>query len=152
MAAKKQAAIEPLVLTYTIQGKLSEVYRAWTVPKLIQRWGPEKAEADVRLGGRFRFETDADAKGSLKHVVSGEYKIVEPLQKLQQTWTYEGPDAPHGPVTTLLTVHFKSLGPEEVEITICEEGPSLADPEARETTTVSWLEALKMLEIICAAS
>jgi len=36
-----------------------------------------------------------------------------------------------------------------VELTIIEEGPSLHDAEAQEAGQEAWVEALKILEILC---
>jgi uncharacterized protein YndB with AHSA1/START domain len=142
---------QPITLNYTIHAPAKEVFLAWVTPRLLQRWGPERAVVDPRLGGQFRFETSAGDETNAKHIVTGEYREFEPAQKLVTTWVYEGPMHPGERVETLLTVEFKEIAPKAVELTLTEEGPSLGDEEDRASALESWREALKMLEIICSA-
>ena len=53
-----------LVITRTFNGPARIVFEAWTRPELLKRWWAPKStgmtllscEADVRVGGRYRFE------------------------------------------------------------------------------------------------
>ena len=53
-----------LVVTRTFNGPARIVFEAWTKPELLKRWWVPKSigvsllscEADVRVGGRYRFE------------------------------------------------------------------------------------------------
>ena len=53
-----------LVVTRTFNGPARIVFEAWTTPELLKRWWAPKSsgvsllscEADVRVGGRYRFE------------------------------------------------------------------------------------------------
>jgi uncharacterized protein YndB with AHSA1/START domain len=53
-----------LVVTRTFNGPARIVFEAWTKPELLKRWWAPKStgmsllscEADVRVGGRYRFE------------------------------------------------------------------------------------------------
>ena len=53
-----------LVVTRTFNGPARIVFDAWTKPELLKRWWAPKStgvsllscEADVRVGGRYRFE------------------------------------------------------------------------------------------------
>lgn len=140
-----------LTVTYTIHASAQEVFRAFITPQLLQRWGPERAKVDAKVGGQFRFETSADESSKAMHVVTGEFKQMVPAHLLVQSWIYEGPMAPGEKVETLVTVNFNEIESKVVELIITEEGPSLSDDEARETGVEAWLEALKMLEIVCSA-
>jgi len=106
---------------------------------------------DARVGGQFRFETQAGDDPAVKHVVTGEYRELEPGHRLVTSWVYEGPMHPGERVETLLTVEFKAIEANAVELTLTEEGPSLEDQEARLAGQDAWMDALKMLEIICSA-
>src|ERR1700685_4137605 len=58
-----------LVVTRTFNGPARIVFEAWTKPELLQRWWAPKStgvsllscEADVRVGGRYRFEFGHEA-------------------------------------------------------------------------------------------
>lgn len=81
-----------LTIKRRIKASPERVYRAWTDPAQITRWfGPEgaemlSAEADVRVGGRYRmvFRTPDGEE----HDVSGSYREVTPNQKLVFTWMW----------------------------------------------------------------
>jgi uncharacterized protein YndB with AHSA1/START domain len=77
------------------------VYAVWTDPTLIPEWwgdGTVVEEMDVRPGGSWRFRT---AYG----VVEGEYREVEPPQRLVQTFQNH-----------LQTLEFEDLG-EQTKLT-----------------------------------
>jgi uncharacterized protein YndB with AHSA1/START domain len=140
-----------LTVTYTIHAPVQEVFKAWITPQLLQRWGPERAVVDAKVGGKFRFETRAEGNSKELHVVTGEYRQLVSGHLLVKTWVYEGPMEPHKKVETLVSVNFTELEPMIVELVLTEEGASLADEEAREAAEEAWMEALKMLEILCSA-
>ncbi len=79
-----------LTLVRRLAASPAKVYAAWTQPAQITQWmHPGQtvcvhAEADVRVGGRFRVimrEPDGE-----EHDVSGEYREVVPDAKLVFTW------------------------------------------------------------------
>jgi uncharacterized protein YndB with AHSA1/START domain len=77
------------------------VYSVWTDPTLIPEWwgdGTVVEEMDVRPGGSWRFRT---AYG----VVEGEYREIEPPQRLVQTFQNH-----------LQTLEFEDLG-EQTKLT-----------------------------------
>lgn len=72
-----------------IGAPVARVWQAWTDPADLKQWfGREagsvtKADADVRVGGRWCFHfSDSDEGGRLE----GEYLTVEPEQCLAFTW------------------------------------------------------------------
>ena len=144
-------AANTLTVTCIIHASAEEVFKAWITPKLLQRWGPERATVDAKVGGHYRFETSAEENSKLLHVVTGEYKQLVPAHLLVKSWVYEGPMEPGKKVETLVTVNFNELEPKVVELIVTEEGPSLADEETREAGEQAWKDALKMLEILCSA-
>jgi uncharacterized protein YndB with AHSA1/START domain len=92
-----------LVLTRTFNGPARIVFEAWTKPELLKRWWAPKStgvsllscEADVRVGGRYRFEFGHEASKSM--VFFGRYIEVIPHSRL--VWTNEESD--EGAVTTV---------------------------------------------------
>jgi uncharacterized protein YndB with AHSA1/START domain len=92
-----------LVVTRTFNGPARIVFEAWTKPELLKRWWAPKSagvsllscEADVRIGGRYRFEFGRDASKSMAFF--GRYIEVTPHSRL--VWTNEESD--DGAVTTV---------------------------------------------------
>ena len=94
-----------LVITRTINGPARIVFEAWTKPELLKRWWAPKSfgvsllscEADVRVGGRYRFVFGHDASPKPMEFF-GRYIEVTPHSRL--VWTNEeGDDG--GAVTTV---------------------------------------------------
>jgi uncharacterized protein YndB with AHSA1/START domain len=92
-----------LVITRTFNGPARIVFEAWTKPELLKRWWAPKStglsllscEADVRVGGRYRFEfSQGDSKPM---AFFGKYIDVTPHSRL--VWTNDESD--DGAVTTV---------------------------------------------------
>ena len=91
-----------LVVTRTFNGPARIVFEAWTKPELLKRWWAPKStgvsllscEADVRVGGRYRFEFAHDASTM---AFFGRYLEVTPHSRL--AWTNDESD--DGAVTTV---------------------------------------------------
>ena len=92
-----------LVITRAFNAPARIVYEAWTTPELLKRWWAPKSsgmmlvscEADVRAGGRYRFEFGhGDSK---RMAFFGKYVEVVPNARL--VWTNEESD--DGAITTL---------------------------------------------------
>jgi len=85
-----------LVVTRTFDGPARIVFEAWTRPELLKRWWAPKStgvslvscEADVRVGGRYRFEFGHE--GSKPMVFFGRYLEVTAHSRL--VWTNEESD------------------------------------------------------------
>lgn len=121
----------------------ARVYGAWTEPaKMMRWWGPERAEAlraeaDARVGGRFRvvFRTfDGE-----EHDVSGIYREVRQDEKLVFTWAWRSmPER-----ESLVTVLFQGEGDGTV-LTLKHE--QFVDEAARDRHREGWGGALDRLE------
>jgi uncharacterized protein YndB with AHSA1/START domain len=93
-----------LVITRTFDSPARIVFEAWTKPELLKRWWAPKStgavlvscEADVRVGGRYRFEFGHEA-ASKPMAFFGRYVDVAPHSRL--SWTNEESD--EGAVTTV---------------------------------------------------
>ena len=85
-----------LVVTRTFNGPARIVFEAWTKPELLKRWWAPKSigvsllscEADVRVGGRYRFEFGHDASKPMAFF--GRYIEVTPHSRL--VWTNDESD------------------------------------------------------------
>jgi uncharacterized protein YndB with AHSA1/START domain len=92
-----------IVVTRTFNGPARIVFEAWTKPELLKQWWVPKSigfsllscEADVRVGGRYRFEFGNE--GSTPIAFFGRYTEVIPHARL--VWTNEETDG--GSVTTV---------------------------------------------------
>ena len=92
-----------LVVTRTFNGPARIVFEAWTRPELLKLWWAPKSsgmsliscEADVRAGGRYRFEFGRGASKTMAFF--GQYIEVTPPSRL--VWTNEESD--DGAVSTL---------------------------------------------------
>jgi uncharacterized protein YndB with AHSA1/START domain len=92
-----------LVVTRTFNGPARIVFEAWTKPELLKRWWAPKStgvfllscEADVRVGGRYRFEFGHEATKPMAFF--GRYIEVTPHSRL--VWTNDESD--DGAVTTV---------------------------------------------------
>jgi uncharacterized protein YndB with AHSA1/START domain len=92
-----------LVVTRTFDGPARIVLEAWTKPELLKRWWAPKStglsliscEADVRVGGRYRFEFGHEASKPMAFF--GRYIEVTPHSRL--VWTNDESD--DGAVTTV---------------------------------------------------
>jgi uncharacterized protein YndB with AHSA1/START domain len=91
-----------LVVTRIFNGPARLVFEAWTTPELLKRWWAPKStgvsllscEADVRVGGRYRFEF---GHGDSTMEFFGRYVEVTPYARL--VWTNE--ESADGAVTTM---------------------------------------------------
>jgi uncharacterized protein YndB with AHSA1/START domain len=92
-----------LVVTRTFNGPARIVFEAWTKPELLKRWWAPKStgvsllsfEADVRVGGGYRFEFGHEASKPMAFF--GRYLDVTPHSRL--VWTNDESD--DGAVTTV---------------------------------------------------
>jgi uncharacterized protein YndB with AHSA1/START domain len=84
-----------LVLTRTFNGPARLVFDAWTKPELLKQWWAPismgvtlfSCEADVRVGGRYRFAFGRDPNQQM--VFSGTYTEVVPPSRLVFTQLFE---------------------------------------------------------------
>jgi uncharacterized protein YndB with AHSA1/START domain len=98
-----------LIVSRTFDGPARIVFEAWTEPELLKRWWAPKSmgmslvscEADVRVGGRYRFEIGQ--QGSKTAVFFGKYLEVTPHSRL--VWTNEESDD-----SAITTVTFEEQG------------------------------------------
>jgi len=118
-----------LIVTRTINGPARLVFEAFTKPELLKRWWVPKSsglsllscEADVRVGGRYRFVIGPDASKTMAFY--GRYIEVTPYSRL--VWTNdEGEDG--GAVTS---VSFEERG-SSTRVVMHDLYPSKEAPDA----------------------
>ena len=70
------------------------VWKAWTTPELVRRWWHANrgemtvCEIDLRVGGKWRYAMNAEGFGEVG--VHGEYREIQPFERLVSTEAYEG--------------------------------------------------------------
>lgn len=106
---------ETVVVKGAFRASMDKVWRAWTEPERLQKWFGSKAgkfdtvEADVRVGGRWRFAVLEDETPT---ALQGEYLTVEPHALLVFTWTFvrQLPDGrQEATAESLVTVAFRQI-------------------------------------------
>ncbi|HKC99977.1 MAG TPA: SRPBCC domain-containing protein, partial [Methylomirabilota bacterium] len=138
---------ETVSLIRTIKAPAQQVFTAWTDGARLQRWLAPIAQADGRVGGRFRLEVQT-TDGA--HVVTGEYRELVPARRVVMSWVYEGPMVATGKVPTTVTVELRPSG-ANTEVSLRHEG--LKDPTYRDTIRQgAWTEALTKLDSLLAAA
>ncbi|MEX0956595.1 MAG: SRPBCC domain-containing protein [Rhizobiaceae bacterium] len=122
------------------------VYDAWTRPELVADWyGPEGFdneihEMDVRVGGRYNLTMIAP-DGS-RYPLSGEFRQLEPPNRLSFSWKWETQPASIGDETTLVTVDIRQVG-GGTEVTLTHSG--FASAEHRDNHGIGWEPSLGKL-------
>ncbi len=138
-------ASESVHVTRRLAASPERVFEAWVDATLLRRWLAPIAEADARVGGRFRLEV---SKPEGAHVVSGEYRELIPGRRIVMTWVYEGPMAPAQKMEALLTVEFRQDA-AHTEIDLRHE--RLTNPVYRDAIrSGAWTKALDELEAVLA--
>ena len=131
-----------LTLVRRIRAVPAKVWDAWTKPELMILWfGPhhtraEHAEADLRLGGRFRVVLREDSGD--RHEATGLYAEIEPERRLVFSWNWVStPER-----VSRVTVEFRPV-PEGTEVTLTHD--RFADAETATRHRRGWTESLERL-------
>ena len=101
-----------IVITRVFDAPADLVFRAYTTPDLVTRWwGFETSEwlvcdIDLRVGGTWRYVTrEQTPEGPFEVGFHGEYREIEPFERLVSTEAYEGiPDADANAAVDTLTL------------------------------------------------
>ena len=144
MSTQPSLATKPsLTIKRRLNAPPAKVYAAWTEPAKIASWfGPQgaevlRAEADVRVGGRYR--VIFRVPDGEQHDVSGVYREVVPKQKLVFTWAWiSTPER-----ESLVTVALKRDG-DGTMMTLTHE--QFFDEPARDRHRSGWSGVLDNLE------
>jgi uncharacterized protein YndB with AHSA1/START domain len=125
------------------------VFQAWTTPELIAKWWHANRgeitsiEVDLRPGGRWRYAMRAP--GGFEVAFSGEYREVDPDERLVYTEVFEGaPDA-----EALTTTTFREAdGRTTVAILIEHQNPQFRDAHLQAGMEDGLQDALDLLEAV----
>jgi uncharacterized protein YndB with AHSA1/START domain len=141
-AARSIVQKPSLTLKRRLNAPPEKVYAAWTKPEQVARWFKPgnvesvSAEADLRVGGRYRIigRTPDDV-----HDVSGVYREVVPNEKLVFTWAWKSTPERE----SLVTITLKADGDGTI-LTLTHE--QFFDEAARDRHRGGWSSALDKLE------
>jgi uncharacterized protein YndB with AHSA1/START domain len=132
-----------LTLKRRLNAAPAKVFAAWTDPQKVTRWmgpgavTPVSADADVRVGGRYRWVMrSADGE---THDVSGVYREVVPDRKLVFTWAWKSTPERE----SLVTVDLRPDG-DGTLLTLTHE--QFFDADARDRHQHGWTGSLDKLE------
>lgn len=130
-------------LKRTFAAAPEKVFAAWTDPEKLGQWfRPSdqmkvEAEADVTVGGKYRFRLIAP--DGTEHVSYGEYREIDPPDKLVFTWAWES-----GLVNdSLVTVSLRAVE-GGTELTLRHE--KLDTQDLRERHAKGWTGCLEQLD------
>jgi uncharacterized protein YndB with AHSA1/START domain len=139
-----ETAVKPsLTIKRRLNAPPAQVFAAWIDPEKVMRWmGPgaitaHRAECDVRVGGRYRWQMRTPAGES--HDVGGIYREIVPNEKLVFTWAWETTPERE----SLVTVQLKPEGAGTL-LTLMHE--QLYDEDTRDRHQGGWNGALDKME------
>jgi uncharacterized protein YndB with AHSA1/START domain len=125
-----------------VAARKERVFRAWTEPSQLKRWWTigegwttTFVDMDLRVGGRFTLG-NAPADGSVV-LITGEFLVIQPPDKLVYTWRFHAPKPEDGKVT----VEFRGLG-DRTEVIVTHEHVS---KEMGPSAIAGWNAALQSL-------
>jgi uncharacterized protein YndB with AHSA1/START domain len=108
-------------------------------------WTTPEAEVDLRPGGAYRLAM-RDPESGQTHTVVGEYREVQPPERLVYTWTWESnPTEMQGSAGSVVTVEFTDDG-GATEVSLTHSG--FANEEIRDLHVHGWEGVLANLEPI----
>ena len=133
-----------LTIKRRINAAPAKIYAAWTDPEKIAAWfgparikqGSMQAEADLRVGGRYRISFNANGT---YNEVGGVYREVVPNQRLVFSWAWHSTPERE----SLVTVSIKPEGSGTLFTFLHEQ---FADTTARDNHERGWMELFAKLE------
>lgn len=146
----QQAQDVVLQMSRRFDAPRERVFDAWTSPEVLRQWwraGPDwetpEAEVDLRPGGKYRLSMTDTSKGET-HTVVGEYKEVQPPERLVYTWSWESnPAEMEGSMGSLVTVEFADEG-GATEVSLTHTG--FSDEGIRDLHAHGWEACIANLE------
>lgn len=131
-----------LTLERRLRAPPGRVWSAWTQPEMMALWfGPhhtrvEAAEADLRVGGRFRVVLRENT--GARHEVGGGYEVIEPERRLVFSWAWaSAPERLSRVTVALAAMEGGTL------LTLVHD--RFADAETATRHTRGWTESLERL-------
>ena len=127
-----------------LTAKPDKVYRAFLEPDAKARWLPPNGftgkvhHHDAKVGGSYQMSFTNFTTGK-SHSFGGEYRELEPHQRLRYTDHFDDPNLP-GEIQVTVTLKEVSVG---TELTIVQEG--LPDVIPLEACYLGWQQSLRNL-------
>jgi uncharacterized protein YndB with AHSA1/START domain len=127
-----------------LTAKPDKVYRAFLEPDAKARWLPPNGftgkihHHDAKVGGSYQMSFTNFTTGK-SHSFGGEYRELEPHQRLRYTDHFDDPNLP-GEIQVTVTVKEVSVG---TELSIVQEG--LPDVIPLEACYLGWQQSLRNL-------
>src|SRR6266567_7073720 len=129
-----------------IKAPRERVYAAWTDPAQMKQWfGPENVQTrnlivDARVGGEFRWDL-VNSEGE-KMTMLGEYRELQPSQKIVFTWQWQDDEDWENHVSIVTVELDDADGGTELRLT----HEQLPNEASRDGHTRGWESALDKLE------
>ncbi len=131
-----------LEMRILINTRRERVFRAWTEPEMLMKWfraSPEAipvlAEVDLRVGGRYRMGMLNPGRNQ-PSIATGEYRLIQPPERLAFTWSWEGEAGPEA----LVTLEFNEVG-NKTELVL--QHANFSGVEQRDQHQQGWKDALR---------
>ncbi|MGA2663469.1 MAG: SRPBCC family protein [Nitrososphaerales archaeon] len=135
---------DSLRVSKVVPGRKERVFSAWTDPAKLKKWWTigegwttSFAEVDLKVGGRFSLGNEQ--AGGAKLVITGEFLVVEPNDRLVYTWRFPG----EPPQQSVVTVEFKGMGDATEVVVTHEQAMKIMGPEA----VAGWNAILRSLAL-----
>jgi uncharacterized protein YndB with AHSA1/START domain len=133
---------EQILITREFDAPKHLVYKAWTTPELVKRWWNAKrgevtvAEIDLRIGGMWRYVMVTD--DGFEVAFHGEYREIDPNERIVSTEVYEGMPQGEGPEQGTLNTATFTEADGRTTLTVLVQAPS---KEIRDAIIDSGMEA-----------
>jgi uncharacterized protein YndB with AHSA1/START domain len=130
-----------ILITREFDAPKELVWKAWTTPELVRQWWHANrgevtvAEIDLRVGGKWR-SVMITTEGGIEVGFHGEYREVEPYDRLVSTEAYEGIPNPDENATVNTVTFDETDG--RTAVTVLVDAPS---KEVRDAIIESGMEA-----------
>jgi uncharacterized protein YndB with AHSA1/START domain len=134
-------ADKQILITREFDAPKELIWKAWTTPELVRQWWHANrgevtvAEIDLRVGGKWR-SVMITTDGGIEVGFHGEYREIEPHDRLVSTEAYEGVPNPDENAT-LNTVTFEEIDGRTL-VRVLVDAPS---KEVRDAIIDSGMEA-----------
>jgi uncharacterized protein YndB with AHSA1/START domain len=130
-----------ILITREFDAPKELIWKAWTTPELLKQWWHANrgevtvAEIDLQVGGAWR-SVMVTTEGGFEVAFHGEYREIEPYDRIVSTEAYEGVPNPDENAT-VNTVTFEETDGRTL-VTVLVEAPS---KEVRDAIIESGMEA-----------
>jgi len=139
-----KTAEHEIVVERTVHAGAGDIFAAFTLPELLNRWMTNHAEADLKVGGTYRYELGGPGGETFVH--KGQYLTLEPGVLVRQTFVVESEDEnPYTDETLELRLKPLSSGRTALRFTNAWNGPAM-DEESFEAVRETWEAWFDQLE------